>query len=600
MRAPITSNPLRTRTEVQEAVRQLCSPVHPYYSEGHARVRLGLSTTNYGETRCAVEAFARPLWGLMSLAAGGGDSELLSDCVEGIANGTNPKHPEYWGVLNDSDQLAVEMPAIALSLALAPKAFWEPLSSVAKKQTLKWLAQINERVVPDSNWQAFPILVNIAMKQLGAPYDVTAVEHALSRLEAFYLGEGWYSDGVTQRRDYYVPFGIHFSLLIFARLMEREDPLRSRIHRERAAAFAEQFRYWFSSGGEALPFGRSLTYRFAQGAFWGALAFAGVEALPWGEIKGLYLRHLRHWLRQPICSSDGLLSIGYSYPNSFMGEYYNGPGSPYWALKAFLPLALPPDHPFWSSEERKMDEIKPRLLQRHPFMLISRSSCNDHVVALTSGQWALRNFGHIAEKYSKFAYSTHFGFSVARDCIGLAAGAYDSMLALSDGNDHWRVRQDCVSVQISDGVVSSVWRPWPDVEIHTELTDHFPWHLRLHTIASGRRLETAEGAFATPREEEGITSPINESSDSRGALYKGSGILNIEGDRIAILVEPLPSTNIIHPRTTIPTLTGTLLPGTHRLACIVLGERDPVKARTLWASPPNVDELLRSRNYSDL
>jgi hypothetical protein len=246
-----------------------------------------------------------------------------------------------------------------------------------------------------------------------------------------------------------------------------------------------------------------------------------------------------------------------------------------------------------------MGELKLRVLQKHPSMSISRSICNDHVVALTSGQWSRRDFGHIAEKYSKFAYSTHFGFSVARDCVGLAAGAYDSMLALSDGNDYWRVRRDCVSVQIADGVISSVWRPWPDVEIHTELIDQFPWHLRLHTIASTRKLETAEGAFAAPREE-GTARPINESPDSRGALYKGSGILNVAGDRIAILVESLPSTNIIHPRTIIPTLTGTLSPGTHRLACIVLGERDSAKARTLWTSPPNVDELLQSRNHADL
>ena len=48
-----------------------------------------------------------------------------------------------------------------------------------------------------------------------------------------------------------------------------------------------------------------------------------------------------------------MLSIGYGYPNLFMCESYNSAGSPYWALKAFLPLALPEDHPFWTAEEAR-------------------------------------------------------------------------------------------------------------------------------------------------------------------------------------------------------------------------------------------------------
>ena len=141
----------------------------------------------------------------------------------------------------------------------------------------------------------------------------------------------------------------------------------------------------------------------------------------------------------------------------------------------------------------------------HP---VYRLRCNDHVIALTAGQWSPRNFGHVTEKYSKFAYSTHFGFSVARDSTGLSAGAYDSMLALSDGDDYWRVRRDCVSVQIADHIISSVWKPWTDVEIRTELIDQFPWHIRLHTVRTGRKLEIAEGAFAAPRPD-GIDLVIN-------------------------------------------------------------------------------------------
>ncbi|VGO22323.1 DUF2264 domain-containing protein [Pontiella sulfatireligans] len=589
---PIASNPLKTRADVQEAVRQICEPLKPHYSEGKALVHLGATCTNYGERRCEMEAFARPFWGLMPLAAGGGDSNFWDICRKGLLNGTNPAHPEYWGELGEVDQLAVEMPPIALALALSPDQFWTPFSQAEREQIATWMDQINHKAMSDNNWRAFPILVNASLKKAGMPYNAEVMEAGLDRLEDFYLGNGWYSDGTGKRMDYYIPFAIHFYSLIYAKLMGDEDPQRAAIFKDRATIFAKDFLHWFTAEGAALPFGRSLTYRFAQGAFWGALAFADVEALPWGEIKGLFLRHLRHWFRKPIFTADGLLSIGYDYPNLLMSEFYNGPGSPYWAMKAFLPLAVAEDHPFWTSEELPFPRIGNESVQKPALMSIAHSENRDHLVALASGQWCGLDFGHTAEKYSKFAYSTHFGFSVSREATGLVKGAYDSMLALSDGEDHWRVRRQCELVEITDDAVISVWKPWPDVEIETRLEHRYPWHIRTHTIKTGRALETAEGGFAASREAESVPK-----EGAVGVLYGGSGILNIEGEREASVVEPLPNTNLMNPCTAIPTLTGRLEPGKHRLVCAVLGEPDAVNALKEWnAYEKSVDGIVTVRH----
>jgi len=579
---PITLNPLKTRADVQEAVRQICEPLKSHYSAGKALVRLGVTCTNYGERRCEMEAFARPFWGLMPLAAGGGESDFWEIGRKGILNGTNPAHPEYWGDLVDVDQLAVEMPPIALALALAPEQFWTPFSEDQQSQIVAWMDQINHKEMSDNNWRAFPILVNVSLKKAGQPYNAEALETGLQRLEDFYLSDGWYSDGEGRpRMDYYIPFAIHFYSLIYAGMMGDEDPERAEIFKARATIFAKDYLHWFTAGGAALPFGRSLTYRFAQGAFWGALAFADCEALPWGVIKGMYLRHLRHWFSKPIFTPDGLLSVGYDYPNLLMSEFYNGPGSPYWAMKAFLPLTVDEDHPFWTSEELPFPNLEKISVQKQALMSIAHSESGDHLVALTSGQWCGLDFGHTAEKYSKFAYSTHFGFSVSREATGLTKGAYDSMLALSDGEDHWRVRRACDSVEITDDAIISIWKPWPDVEIETRLEHRTPWHIRTHTIKTGRALETAEGGFAQKRED-GLSPLTNFTEQSGGVLYRGSGILNLEGDRAANLIEPLPNTNLINPRTVIPTLTCRLEPGEHKLVCAVLGEPSPKEAARIW------------------
>jgi hypothetical protein len=369
---------------------------------------------------------------------------------------------------------------------------------------------------------------------------------------------------------------MHFYALLYAALAQDQDPDRCERFRRRADGFAQDFALWFAADGSALPYGRSLTYRFAQGAFWGALAFAGVEALPWGVIKGLLLRHLRWWLRQPIFTDNGLLTIGYAYPNLSIGEQYNAPGSPYWALKAFLPLALPPTHPFWSAPEQALPALPDRAAQPHARMILCRDDRTDHVFALAGGQWAHWEPRHGAEKYAKFCYSNRFGFSVPGGSPGLEFGAYDSMLALSEEGEYFRVRRRSESVEVADRAVRSKWSPWPDVSIITWLVPAGTWHVRVHHVRSKRSLFSAEGGFALdcagddgtrPEDAWRIAGGLAEASYPAGL----SSIRDLLGKRMGRVVRAAPNTNVLHPRTVIPTLMGRHKAGEFWLACAVEG-----------------------------
>ena len=75
------------------------------------------------------------------------------------------------------------------------------------------------------------------------------LEKSLNRIEDFYLGDGWYQDGLTAQKDYYIPFALHFYSLVYVLAMENEDSNRCRRYRARAAEFAKQFVYWFSEEG---------------------------------------------------------------------------------------------------------------------------------------------------------------------------------------------------------------------------------------------------------------------------------------------------------------------------------------------------------------
>ena len=131
--------------------------------------------------------------------------------------------------------------------------------------------------------------------------------------------------------------------------MQDVDPERCLRYRQRAQQFAKDYAYYFAANGEGIPFGRSLTYRFAMVAFWSAVAFSQLDVFTPGIVKGIVLRHLRWWQQQSIVDRDGILTLGFAYPNLAMCEDYNSPGSPYWALKTYLILALPEAHPFWQA-----------------------------------------------------------------------------------------------------------------------------------------------------------------------------------------------------------------------------------------------------------
>ncbi|KOR89334.1 DUF2264 domain-containing protein [Paenibacillus solani] len=593
--AMLQGNQLRTKRDLQKAVLDMLEPIKRQFTPGNAGLILGSTAAIHNEAIALMEAFARPLWGLIPHASGGGESDLWPRYLKGIVNGTNPAHAEYWGDFVTQDQRMVEQAAFGLGLALAPHKLWEPLQEEEKLRLHRWLNQIN--LVDHSNpnnWLMFTVLVNMGFKKVGMPYDQAIMDEYLDMIDTYYLGDGWYSDGKTDQRDYYIPFAMQFYTLIYAKLMEQDDPGRALMYKERAKTFAEQFIYWFAEDGSSLPFGRSQTYRFAQVSFWCALVYAGVEPFSLGVIKGIIMRHLRWWFDQPIFTTDGLLSIGYAYPNLMMGESYNAPGSPYWAFKSFLILDLPDNHPFWSVEEEPLPSLKAVSVQPHARMLICKPEDDGHITALASGQMANFEMAHSAAKYAKFAYSTRFGFSVPKGYYGLGEGAYDSMLALSECDEHYRVRRFCEDFRIEESHVYSRWLPWHDVEIRTWLIPVGLWHVRIHRIRSDRPLTAAEGGFAVGRMTDfalNETEAVKAEADRIAAMMPGgiSGIVNVQGYGGAIIVYPEANTNLLKPRTMIPTLTARLEPGEHVLISAVYGASNCDENRIGYGFPPAVE-----------
>jgi hypothetical protein len=598
---PLSDNQIANRDDAAKAVRALCEPLLPFLSPHKGRVRLGSSGAHFHVAAADLEGLARPIWGLAPLAAGGGAFDHWTLLRMGLAAGSDPDSADYWGPAAANDQRIVESAAIGLALALAPEVFWDGLPGAGRDNLSRWLIGALEAEPPPNNWMFFRVIVSLGLDRVGVAFDRDRVERSLRALEALDIGNGWYRDGAERRADHYIPFAMHFYGLVYAALAEGDHDRRERF-RQRAATFAAQFRHWFADDGAALPFGRSLTYRFAHSSFWGAAAFAGVEGVQWGEARGLWARNLRWWSRQSICDRDQVLPVGYAYPNLLMSEAYNSPGSPYWAMKAFLPLALPDEHPFWMATETASDRVTEPVTQKEPGIVLWSEP--GQVTAIAGGQEA-RKVRHGAEKYCKFAYSTRYGFSVESHPRCFDTGAFDNTLAFSDDGRHFRVRDGEREARIGDGLLYSRWSPMENVEVETWLIAAPPWHIRVHSIQTKIPVAVAEGGFAVrrtdlaPRLSSGVLGcAVVETDDDVSAMFDLDG-----PKRMGRIQQADPNTNIINPRTWVPQLRADLSAGGVTLVSAVMAQPNCDTARELLASPPaapNIDELCSRRDTMSL
>lgn len=494
---------LQTKEDYQNCLKKIIEPTKKYFTKGKTGIKCGTTGVHYGERTALTEGFARLLWGLAPLWGGNGEMEGFAEMyLEGIKNGTNPNHSEYWGKIDCCKQELVETAAIGLALILAPEKIWEPLSDVEKDNFYNWLSGVNDVVVWDNNWQFFPVIVNLGFKAVGRGYDKNVIRKSIEKIDSFYKGNGWYTDGNNEQSDYYIPFAIHFYSLIYAKNMEKEDPENSQKFKKRAEKFAKTFIYWFDENGSAIAFGRSLTYRFAQCCFWSACIYADVRPFSLEIMKGIISRNIEYWINMPIFDNGGILSVGYGYPNLYMSEDYNAFGSPYWALKSFLILALSDEHEFFKVKSEPLSKLDKVKIITEAKMVIQR--VNDYVVALTSGQWADFLPTHTAEKYSKFAYSSKYAFSVPRTYSSLKESGTDNMLVFVKDKMCF-VRKKCENYKVcEDGRIVSEWSPFEGVRVKTTLIPTDNGHIRKHIVICEKNCVAYDCGFSTPFKENDI------------------------------------------------------------------------------------------------
>ncbi|MBT2441506.1 DUF2264 domain-containing protein [Streptomyces sp. ISL-36] len=409
-----------TRAHWEDRADQLLLAVRPYATPRHGLVDLPGPRPSWSGVRSdGLEGYARTFLLAALRVAGAHGADLLGHLTRyagGLEAGTTAPGgpgPESWPLLTDVRQAVVESASVALSLRLTRPWLWDTLDDRTRQRAVDWLLPALEPSPVDNNWWLFGLTVAGFLQDAGVETDRAAatIDRSLDRIEQWYLGEGWYSDGDNRAFDHYNAWALHFYPVLHAHLSGDRDLLDR--YGPRLRAQLDDHVHLFDANGAPLPYGRSLIYRFAAAAAPWLGALTGHTPLTPGATRRLGSGTLRYFLDRGATDENGLLTLGWHGPHMPIVQSYSGPGSPYWAAKGFLGLLLPADHPAWADREEPLpaeraDTVRPVA----PAGLLIQSTAADGLVRLHnhgSNHVSSDPAGDDDSGYARYAYSTRTG-----------------------------------------------------------------------------------------------------------------------------------------------------------------------------------------------
>ncbi|KUF18617.1 DUF2264 domain-containing protein [Streptomyces silvensis] len=524
VRSPLTG---WTRAHWEALADRQLEALLPYATPRFAQYRLPGRGSWSGVVSDGLEGFARSfLLASFRIAGAGGavDPALVERYAQGIAAGTERRGAagagggETWPELTDCSQQMVEAASVAIGLHETRPWIWDRLDTGVRERVVDWLSGFVSARTWDNNWRLFQVVAEQFLASVGAPHRQADIDGGLDRIEDWYRGDGWYSDGDGRNYDYYVGWALHLYPLLWARMAGPDgDGGRGEVYRERLARFLETYPHFFGADGAPVHQGRSLAYRLAVTAPVWLGALADCSPLAPGLTRRLASGTARHFVERGVPDERGLLPLGWYGTHLPSTQAYSGPASPYWASKGFLGLLLPADHPVWTDRELPLPV-----------------EGSDRYTALPQPGWLLHGTRHDGivrlvnhgsdhnppdddeapatddPHYAKFAYSTVTAPETAPRAWDRAADSHLALLA-ADGTASRRRRihpLTCagrIASSRHDACFPGTGDTYP---IHTTSALYGAWEIRVHRVRAPAGATVREGGYAVadgtpPRVERG-------------------------------------------------------------------------------------------------
>ncbi len=351
-------------------------------------MKLELSPTwdNRDKKVAYMECFGRLMAGITpwltlpddDTAEGKQRKQLREWALKAYANAVDPESPDYLG-WRSGGQTLVDAAYVVESLVRGYDALWVPLDSVTKQRYIKELQGLRRYDPCTTNWLLFCAMEESFLMKVGASYDQYRIHMAMNKVEEWYVGDGWYSDGAAFAFDYYNSYVIQPMYLECLQMIKEKYPNDSWICRSNGSENGVQKRYanvlkrmqkygvilerFISPEGTFPVVGRSIPYRLAVMQPLAMLAWQKnlPDELHNGQVRaGLtaVMKRMFDGKGQTNFTEDGYLTIGFvgSHPNT--ADWYTNNGSLYMTSLAFMPLGLPADDAFWTDAPEKWTSKK--------------------------------------------------------------------------------------------------------------------------------------------------------------------------------------------------------------------------------------------------
>lgn len=271
---------------------------------------------------------------------------------------TDPKSPRYLLTLSEifakhgvqQYQHTVEGGALAIGINYSKSCIWDRLTQPQRDQIAGVLSDYGHNRTIGHNWRYFNVLMLSFLHNEGFKADRTAIRDHIQNLLACYVGDGWYRDDETF--DYYNPWGFHFYGPIWCSWYGyKNEPEAAALIEKWNALFMRSYPRFFSRDAKQFMWGRSIIYRCAASAAFGASFLLRRTAADPGWCRRVASGNIMQFLGREDVFLNGVPCLGYFGPFAPLVQFYSCAASPFWISKAFLPLALPADSPFWTARE---------------------------------------------------------------------------------------------------------------------------------------------------------------------------------------------------------------------------------------------------------
>ena len=292
--------------------------------------------------------------------------QLREDILQGLTNAVNPSSADYLNFSVKPDaQPIVDAAYLVQSFMRAPKALWEPLDNTTKKNTIACLKKLQVKTFPNNNnWVLFSAAIEAFLLSVGEDSNNDIINAAIEKIEGWYVGDGWYSDGPHFALDYYNSYVIHPFMIDVLNISVQHNLAAKDTYDKafkRMLRYAEEEEMIISPEGTYPPIGRSIPYRTA--AFQALALVSLMEKLPEyinpAQVRCALTKVMNNMFDKHNCfDDDGWLLLGFCGYQPDASDVYTSTGSLYMATLGFLPLGLPADNPFWANPPAEWTSVQ--------------------------------------------------------------------------------------------------------------------------------------------------------------------------------------------------------------------------------------------------